>query len=417
MTVQQSKLSNGLKVLTNTMPDVESVSMGIYVGSGSRSETAKENGIAHFIEHMLFKGTKKRDSKQIVEAIESVGGSVNAYTSREITVYHTKSLKEDYETCLDVLSDMVQHSTMLEDEFKSEQNVILQEIAQNYDDPSDAVHDDFQTMSYGDHPVGRPILGTNETIMAMTPDDLFGFMKKNYAASNMVLASAGNINHDEFVAKAESYFGALSTEKPTIPETSLYKGGEIKTKRDIEQLQLLLGFPGTPYGADDYYDHSVFSVVLGGGMSSRLFQEIREKRGLAYSIYSYSSSYTDSGMISINAALNADKANEIVPIIAEELHNMTSNLTADEIQRAKTQIRSALLMSQESSMARCEKLGHHMLIHGRVIPVTELIEKIEAVDKAKLEAVLSKMLKGKKTLAALGPQKAIEQQGLSLDCF
>lgn len=414
MAIQQTKLKNGLRILTNRMPDVESVSMGVYVGTGCRSETAAENGIAHFIEHMMFKGTKKRNSKEIVEAIERVGGNVNAYTSRELTVYHTKSLKEDFETCLDVLADMMQNSTFDKAEFAQEQNVILQEIAQNFDSPDDAIHDEFQRQAYGENAMGKAILGTNETIMAMTPDHLFNFVHKNYTTDNLVLAAAGNINHDDFVEKVDHYFQDLKQSAFTVPEKSVYQGGEIKTKRDIEQLQLMLGYPGTHYGADDYYDFIILSIILGGGMSSRLFQEIREKRGLAYSIYAYNANFKDSGMLCVGAALNADKAGDILPIISEELHKMTNNITDEEIIRAKTQIKSSLLMAQESSMSRCEKLGHHMLIHGRIIEIPELVQKIDTVTKDSIITALNKSLSGTKTLAALGPAKAVEHKDLSL---
>jgi predicted Zn-dependent peptidase len=413
--IEHTTLPNGLRIVTNRMADVESVSMGLYIGSGSRAETKSENGIAHFIEHMLFKGTKKRNAKDIVEAIESVGGSINAYTSRELTVYHTKTLKEDFGTSLDVLTDMIQHSMLADEEFKQEQNVIIQEINQSFDSPEDAIYDDFQVQAYGDHAMGRPILGTEDTIMSMTPDHLRSFIDRHYHTGNIVLCGAGNINHAQFTEQAAHYFQKAPLVQDVTPQKSIYQGGEIKTKRDIEQMHLVLGFPGTHNTAADYYDHVILAVVFGGGMSSRLFQEVREKRGLAYSIYSYNNSYKDTGLLGVSAALNADKASDILPIIRDELFGLGQSMTSDELERAKRQIKSSLLMSQESSMARCEKLGHQMLIHGRPIPLAEQVQKIDAVTKESVSKVLDRMIAAKNpTLAALGPEKAIQAKGLSI---
>ncbi|MEM7444469.1 MAG: pitrilysin family protein [Pseudomonadota bacterium] len=402
MTVRVSTLANGLRIASDPMGSVESVSLGVWVGAGTRYEAREVNGVAHLLEHMVFKGTRRRDAKQIAEEIEAVGGHLNAYTSRETTAYYAKVLKGDAELALDMVSDLLQHATLDEEELQREREVVIQEIGQASDTPDDIVFDHFQTAAFPDQPIGRPVLGTTDIVGHLSRDDIAAYHQGHYGTDSMVVVAAGNIDHDWLVSKAEELFADLSacSQDPTPPAT--YQGGEIRQERDLEQLHMLLGFPSVSYHDPEFYAVSVMSTLFGGGMASRLFQEIREKRGLVYSVYSFTSAYRDGGLFGIYAGTGGDEATELVPVLCDEVTKLAESVTEEEVARARTQLKASQLMGLESTAGRCEQVGNQMLIFGRSLSVEETVAKIDAVDAQAVAKAATRLFTGKPTLAALG---------------
>ncbi|MBX9705019.1 MAG: insulinase family protein, partial [Gammaproteobacteria bacterium] len=338
MTIQTTTLPSGLRIVTNTNNSVQTISCGAWFNVGTRHETKDINGIAHMLEHMAFKGTKRRTAVQIAEEIESVGGYLNAYTAREVTAYYARILKDDLPLAVDLLSDILQHSTFDKDEFVREQGVVLQEIGQTNDTPDDVVFDYFQETCYPDQPMGWPTLGTEDVIKALTPKQVSTYMSDHYSLSNMVFSAAGNVSHDAVVALCQRHFDTMPKDRSLIVKPSVYKGGEFRQEKELEQAHIILGFEGVPFSHPDYYAMMVYSTILGGGMSSRLFQEIREKRGLVYTVQSSTSSYRDSGIFQVYAGTGENEVAELIPVMCEELCKMSINVTDEEIKRAKTQI-------------------------------------------------------------------------------
>jgi predicted Zn-dependent peptidase len=375
----------------------------MWVGVGTRHEHAAVNGVSHFLEHMAFKGTTRRSATQIAEEIENVGGYLNAYTSRETTAYYARVLQNDCMLAMDIVADILQHSTFDATEFEREQGVIIQEIGQANDTPDDIVFDYFQETLYPNQPMGWPTLGTEEIVRRLTPADIGSYMQSAYSPAHMVLAAAGNIDHQTIVEMASKLFNALPA--GTRPKTAAaqYIGGDKRVERDLEQVHMILGFEGVPFGHKDYHTLSLLSTLLGGGMSSRLFQEIREKRGLVYSVYSYTSSYRDSGLLAIYAGTGPDEVAELLPATCAVLKQSLAGFTAQELTRAKTQLKATLLMGLESTSGRCERLANQFLIYGRHIPTPEIIAKIEAVTLADIQQLLGRLLQSKPTLTTLGP--------------
>jgi predicted Zn-dependent peptidase len=409
MTTQLSTLANGLRVATDRIDTVDTVSLGIWVDVGTRHEQADINGVAHFLEHMAFKGTARRSALTIAEEIEAVGGHLNAYTSRESTAYYAKVLKEDVQLALDILSDILQNSTFQPEEIERERAVILQEIGQANDTPDDVVFDHFQECAYPDQAMGRPVLGSPEIIRKIKRETVIGYLRKHYGAQRMVLAAAGHLDHDRLAELADNLLGGLPAERPATTEPAYYAGGDRREQRDLEQLHLVLGFPGVVLGDPDYYAASVLSTALGGGMSSRLFQEIREKRGLVYTIHSFVHGYSDGGLFGIYAGTGEAEAAELVPAICNEVIRIEDGLTPVELNRAKTQMKAGLLMSLESSSARCEQLAQHLLIHGKPFDPLEIVGRIEMVDDAAVRRVVARWRSAPPTLAALGPLSGLEE--------
>jgi predicted Zn-dependent peptidase len=406
--VRITELSNGIRVVTDRMASVESVSLGAWLNVGTRHEVAAENGVAHLLEHMVFKGTKRRTAPQIAEEIEAVGGHMNAYTAREQTAYYVKVLKQDVALGVDILSDILTQSTFDETELSRERHVILQEIGQAADTPDDIVFDYFQEVAYPDQAMGRPVLGRSEIVRDMSRDGVMSFINGNYAGDILVFSAAGNVEHDRVVEEVERGFGSLAPKSGAKTEAAAYKGGESRVEKDLEQLHLLLGFEGMGFHDEDFYAQQVLSMLFGGGMSSRLFQEVREKRGLVYSIYSFSAAYNDGGMFSIYAGTGEKDAAELVPVVCDELKDVAENVSEQEVERARTQLRSGLLMSRESTSNRCEQLAQHMLVYGRPVPVEELVAKVDAVDTAAIRRAAKRLLASTPTLAALGPTGELE---------
>lgn len=407
MAIQSTTLPNGLRVVSDFIPSVETASLGIWLDVGTRNETKDINGIAHMLEHMAFKGTMRRTALQIAEEIEAVGGYLNAYTGRETTAYYARTLKEDVLLAVDILSDILQYSTFDAAEFQKEQSVIIQEIGQSNDTPDDVVFDYFQETCFPGHSMGWPTLGTVDVIQSLKPETVKDYMKLHYGAKQMVFSAAGNIDHNALVQLVSQKFTNLTPDCAHTPTPARYQGGDYRQDKDLEQVHVLLGFEGVPYGHKDYYALSVLSTVLGGGMSSRLFQEIREKRGLVYTVYSYTSSYKDSGVFGIYAGTGEDEVKELFPVICEQLRTLGSTLNETEIHRAKAQLKASLMMGLESTSNRCERLANHILVYGRPLSSEEIIKSINNVTAEDIKNLSTKLFKSPLTLTTLGPIKNV----------
>lgn len=403
---QQTTLNNGLRIITAERPQTETVSLGIWVNTGSAYESKEINGISHFVEHMVFKGSEKRNSVQISEEIENVGGQNNAYTSKEFTAFYAKMLKNDVELALDVIADFVLNPTFPVDEMVKEKEVVVQEIKQSFDTPDDVVFDYFQECAFPDQPLGRTILGPKENVRSFTPEVLRSYMKTNYAANNTVVVAVGNIKHENFVNMVKSRMNGYQEKTSFTTEPQIYQGGFYKENRQIEQAHVLLGFKGVEYKNPLYYPISIFSTIFGGGMSSRLFQEIREKRGLVYSVYSYHSAQTSNGLFGIYAGTSANQLNTLLPVIADEIKKIINeNVTDKELNRAKVQLKASMLMALESSSSSAEVIARQMLLHNRVIPTDEIVEKIENVTKEDILKAAQTLFSSNPTYTLLGDLK------------
>ncbi len=401
--IRVTRLPSGLTVVTERMDRVETVSLGAYVASGTRHELAEENGASHFLEHMAFKGTERRSATAIAEEIEAVGGHINAYTAREQTAFYVKLLKEDMALGTDIIGDILSHSSFDPGELERERGVILQEIGQANDTPDDIIFDHFQETAFPSQPMGRPVLGTETRIRGMKRDVLMTYMRRHYASANTVVAAAGNLEHDRFLDLVQKHFADLPAEAPPAALAGRYQGGEFREARDLDQVHIVLGFPSVAYGDPDYYPAMLLSTLLGGGMSSRLFQEVREKRGLVYSIYSFSAPYADGGLFGIYAGTGESEAAELMPVALDELHKVQDSVTAAELARARAQVKAGLLMSLESTGSRCEQLARQIQVFGRVIPTAETVGKIEAVTQADVQRAAARIFRAAPTLAAMGP--------------
>jgi len=408
MTVRVSQLANGLTVASDTMETVETVSLGAWIGVGTRHEPAEINGVAHLLEHMAFKGTERRSARDIAEEIEAVGGHLNAYTSRESTAYYAKILAEDAPLAVDIIADILQHPTFDEEELVRERAVVLQEIGQALDTPDDSIFDRFQETAYPGQAIGRPVLGTSEIVAGIDRSTLQGYMKRHYGTDSMVLAAAGKIEHERFLALVGEAFDSLGCDATGKPEPASYRGGDYREGRELEQVHVLLGFESVSYLDKDYYTTSVLSTLFGGGMSSRLFQEVRERRGLVYSIYSFHSSYRDGGLFGIYAGTGEDEVEELIPVVCDELSKLSAQVAEEEVARARTQLKASLLMSLEHSGARCEQLAQQILIYGRPLAVDEIVGRIEAVDIAGVRRMADRLAASRPTLASLGPVGRVE---------
>ena len=409
MTVEVSTLKNGLRIISDSMDSVETVSIGVWVEVGTRHEHPDVNGISHLLEHMAFKGTKRRSALEIAEEIETVGGHLNAYTSRENTAYYAKILKEDLPLAIDVLADILQNATMEPEELSRERAVIVQEIMQTNDTPDDIIFDHFQVTAFPNQALGRPVLGEAERIQSLPRETIVEFMKNNYSAPRMIVAAAGKLEHDELVALSEKAFVSLPEDDLLAYEPAQYSGGDFREKRDIDQAHIVLGFEGIPYEASEFYAASTFSNLFGGGMSSRLFQEIREKRGLVYSIYSFVSCYHDSGIFGIYAGTGEDEAKELIPVICDEIQNIGNGIKEHEIDRARAQLKSATLMSLESTSSRCEQLARQLMIFKRPLPIEEIVEKIESVTTSDVQNAAHMLTKSTPTFATMGRITNVEE--------
>ena len=403
MTIRLSTLSNGFRVITEHMPGMGSAAIGVWVGSGSRNETEAENGVAHFLEHMAFKGTSRRSALAIAEEIENVGGHLNAYTSREATAYYARVLAEDAPLALDIIGDILTGSTFEKAEIELERGVILQEIGQALDTPDDIIFDWLQETAYPGQPIGRPILGPAERVSAFGENDLRGFIGAHYAPSNMILSAAGGVDHDALVAEAERHFGGLAAHDAPARDGARYEGGERREVKDLEQAHICLAFEAPAYRDPDFYATQLMSSALGGGMSSRLFQEAREKRGLCYTIFAQAGAYQDSGMMTIYAGTGEAEAKGLVELTADVIRGAAEDLSEAELERARAQMKAGLVMGLESPSARAERLARSLMIWGEPPELARTIARIEAVTVADIRAAAARLTATRPTLAYYGP--------------
>ncbi len=403
MSIQVTTLENGFRVVTDHIPSVETVSLGVWIKAGTRNESIDTNGVAHFLEHMAFKGTQKRTALNISESIENVGGYINAYTSRETTAYYARVMKKNVPLVVDILADILQNSTFLEKELEKEREVILQEIGQCHDTPDDIIYDHFQEHAFQDQPMGWTILGHAHTIQQMPRQALIEFMNTHYQPQNMVFSAAGHIDHDTLVALVRNHFSLKKKISSPLIVPGKYVGGNFRESRDLEQLHLLLGFKGTSFLDDDSYTAALYATIMGGGMSSRLFQEVREKRGLVYSIYSFSSTYRDCGVFGIYAGTSQKDSCDLINVIRDELLKAPSTLKSQEITRAKNQTKSSIAMALESTTARSKRLAKNLLEHGKIISIEESLEKINRIEGSHLSTFAANLINSPVTVSAIGP--------------
>ncbi|MFV0384464.1 M16 family metallopeptidase [Paracoccus sp. (in: a-proteobacteria)] len=402
--VRLNTLPNGLRVATRQMPGLHSAALGIWISAGGRNERAEQNGIAHFLEHMAFKGTSKRTALQIAETIEDVGGFINAYTSRDATAYYVRVLKDDVDLAFDVISDIVLNPIFDEREIEVERGVILQEIGQSLDTPDDVIFDWLQEAAYPDQPIGRTILGPVECVSRFGRADLSGFVSEHYGPGQMVIAAAGAVDHDRILRLAEAAFGHLPALQQTGREGAVWQGREMRRVKDLEQAHFALALEGPGYLAPDYYAAQIFAAALGGGMSSRLFQKIREERGLCYTIFAQAGFHDDTGMLTIYAGTGGEDIADLAQLTIDELKRAASDMTEAEIQRARAQLRSSLLMGLESPSAQAERIARMLAIWGRVPDAAEVADQIAAVSLGDVRAHAERLIgQARPALALYGP--------------
>ncbi|MGE4371736.1 MAG: M16 family metallopeptidase [Xanthobacter sp.] len=409
MSVKLSTLDNGITVVTDSMPHLGTASLGIWSGAGARDEREDEHGISHMLEHMAFKGTRRRSARRIAEEIEQVGGDINAATSVEQTSYNVRVLGEDVPLGLDILCDILTEPAFAPEELAREKNVIVQEIGSVLDTPDDLVFDLFQEQAYPGQAVGRTILGTPQTVRGFGRDQLAAYMGRTYRGPDMVVAAAGAVEHERIVDEVRTRLAGISAEaKPDLPQAH-YAGGVHLAPRDLEQVHVLIGLEGCAYKDDDIHAVQVLANVLGGGMSSRLFQDVREERGLCYSIYAFHWAFADTGLFGVYAGTDEGDVGELTSAVADQLLAVADDVNEVEIARARAQMKVGLLAALESSGARAEQLARQMLGFGRIIPVEEIVAQVDAVDVAAVRRVARAILAGgKPTLTALGPKAGLD---------
>ncbi|MBY6166781.1 insulinase family protein [Pseudooceanicola nitratireducens] len=404
MTINLHTLANGFRVVTERMPGLQSASVGVWVAAGGRDEALEQNGIAHFLEHMAFKGTKTRSPVQIAEAIEDVGGYMNAYTSREVTAYYARVLGGDVPLALEVIADILRNSTLDAHELEVERGVILSEIGQALDTPDDIIFDWLQEQAYPDQPLGRTILGPAERIRNVQRADLARFVDENYGPEQMILSAAGDVDHDAIVAMAEQLFGDMTPVNQQQAGAARFIGGEARVVKTLEQAHLAIGFESPDYKSADAYVAQIYAAALGGGMASRLFQEIREKRGLCYTIFAQAGAYTDTGMTTIYAGTSADKVGDLARITIDEMKRAAGDFTEEETARAKAQMKAGMLMGLEGPSSRAERMARMIQIWGKVPPLEDVVAKIDAVTRDQLRSYAEGMaIRAPMALALYGP--------------
>jgi predicted Zn-dependent peptidase len=403
--IRATRLDNGMQVVTEAMPDAHSVTIGFWVDAGSRDERPTEEGASHFLEHLLFKGTETRSAHSIAEDIEAVGGDMNAFTTKEYTAFYTRLIDEDLELGLDILSDIMWAPAFRPDEVEAERQVILEEINMHEDEPSDLVHELLHEALYPAHPLGREVLGDRSTITAMTRDQIAGYFNARYKAPSIVVAAAGNLDHDGLVAGIERRFTGPSGRAPARERPPLQPVRPLVVQhRTTEQAHLVVGMRALDRHDDDRFAFSILNQVLGGGMSSRLFQEVREKRGLVYSVFSYRAAYMESGVLAVYAGTAPSRAQEVLRLIDAELERLATEPVSDrELAVAKGHIKGSLALSLEDSAGRMNRIGRSQLIHGEVMSFDELVARTESVTHDDLRRVAERVLTADRVLAVVGP--------------
>jgi predicted Zn-dependent peptidase len=416
MSVDVTRLPNGLAIVTDAMPHLETASLGVWVAAGSRDERPDEHGISHLLEHMAFKGTSRRTARQIAEEIEAVGGDLNAATSIETTAYYARVLRADVPLALDVLSDILGDPAFDAEELRREQNVIVQEIGAAEDTPDDLIWDRLQETAFAGQAIGRSILGTPSTVRSFDRARLAAYLVRNYRAPDMVIVAAGAVEHGAVVAEVERRFAGFAGPQAPQSDAARFVGGSHIEPRDLEQVHVALAMHGLPMRDPGLYSLQVFTNVLGGGMSSRLFQEVREQRGLCYSIYAFHAPYSDTGMFGLYAGTDSADLPELMRVVVGEIHGAAETVTETEVARAKAQMKAGLLMALESSSARAEQLARQMLNWGRPIPLDELVARIEAVTVESARAAgRALIVRGRPAIAALGPGAGLESAAVIAD--
>ncbi|MDO6584376.1 pitrilysin family protein [Salipiger sp. 1_MG-2023] len=379
MTVEMTTLGNGLRIVSERMDGLQSASIGVWVSAGGRNERLEQNGIAHFLEHMAFKGTKTRSSLQIAEAIEDVGGYINAYTSREVTAYYCRVLENDTRLALDVTADILRNPIYDAREIEVERGVILSEIGQALDTPDDVIFDWLQDRCYQDQPLGRTILGEAANVRRFNEEDLRGFVGEHYGPEQFILSAAGAVDHGALVEQAQALFGDMPRRGATAFEAARFTSGEMRREKKLEQAHFALAFEGPGYRDADFFTAQIYSIALGGGMSSRLFQEIREKRGLCYTIFAQSGAYEDTGTTTIYAGTSGDDLAELAGITIDEMKRAAEDMSLEEVARARAQMKAGLLMGLEGSSSRAERMARMVQIWGEVPPIEDTVAKIDNV--------------------------------------
>ncbi|MCT4558681.1 MAG: insulinase family protein [Pelagimonas sp.] len=404
MTVQLTTLSNGLRIVTEHMPDLQSAALGIWVCAGGRHERVEQNGIAHFLEHMAFKGTKTRSALQIAEAIEDVGGYINAYTSREVTAYYARVLQADTALALDVIADILRNPVFDPSEIETERHVILQEIGQALDTPDDVIFDWLQEQAYPDQPIGRTILGEVENVRRFGREDLSRFVSEHYGPGQMILSAAGAVDHDALVAQAERLLGDLEPRPSNTAQIATYAGGDIRREKDLEQAHFALGFEAPGYRDPSFYTAQVYAMALGGGMSSRLFQKIREEHGLCYTIFAQNGAYADTGMTTVYAGTGGDDLRDLAHLTIDEIKRAADDMSQAEIDRARAQMKAGLLMGLESPSSRAERMARMVQIWEKVPGIEETVAKIDSITLDQVRGFATQQATiASPTLALYGP--------------
>ena len=402
MSLQLTTLPSGLRVITDSMESVETVAVGVWVAAGTRHETADVNGISHLLEHMAFKGTDQRSAQDIAEEIDNVGGQLNAYTSRDHTAYYAKVLKEDTVLAVDIITDILLNPAMDADELTREQHVVVQEIHQAFDTPDDIIFDHFQAAAFPDQPMGWPVLGQESIVKSITAKKLKSYMSAHYAADAMVVSASGAVDHDSFVTLVDKSLSGLSPKTQVNEVVGQYKGGDFRERRKLEQLHVVLGFKGVSFDDKDFYNLAALSTLLGEGMSSRLFQEIRERRGLAYTVFSSAQSFSDAGLFSVYTGTGCEDVSKLIPVLCDEIKKTTESISKDEVSRARAQLKAGILMSLESPSSRCAQRARQVLVYGRPLTTEEVIERIEEVNASGIAAAARRIFSGRPTMASLG---------------
>jgi len=392
---QKSVLENGIRVVTEVVPSLESVTLGIWIVTGSRDEAVSENGLSHFIEHLLFKGTKQRNPFQITREIESVGGSINAFTGKEYTCLHAKVLHKDIVLATDIVADILANSVFDSQEIERERMVILQEIKMIEDTPDEYIHDLFHRSFWGDHPLGYPISGMEENVLSFQQADIVTFFRENYTSDKVVIAAAGQLDHQQLVRAVETRLGHLHP-GPAFTKRKEAQGAKVRMNlkyRDLEQIHFCMGTRGIPYSHRRRFAGYTMNTMLGGNMSSRLFQEIREKRGLTYSIYSFLNAYTDTGLFGVYAGTTKDEVQEVVALIIQELKDLREGrIRAEDLSAAKEYVKGGIILSLESSEGRMSRLAKNEIYFGRQLPLETVLKELEEVSEYDVYDVAQEML-------------------------
>ena len=404
MSINVTTLDNGFRIVSEQMSGLKSASVGIWINTGGRNETLKQNGIAHFLEHMAFKGTQSRSALDIAQAIENVGGYINAYTSKEMTAYYARVLENDVPLAIDVISDILLNPIFDQRELETERGVILQEIGQSLDTPDDVIFDWLQEAAFPDQPLGRTILGPSELVKNFSREDLLEFVSEQYGPEQMVLSAAGSVDHEKIVSQVKLLFDKKEPISKAAMISSKYNGGEKQVDKNLEQAHFALAFEAPGYRDETIYTSQIYSIALGGGMSSRLFQEIREKRGLCYTIFAQGGAYSDTGLLTIYSGTSADSLRDLSDITISEMKRMAIDFEQIELDRARVQMKAGLLMGLESASARAERLARMLTIWDRIPTLDEIVKKIDAVDLNDVRHFSDSIISNKKpTLSTYGP--------------